>query len=327
MKKIGILTAIVVLLLGCDKEDNKNLANEDISNRLNFVIEDNKANFASFSNGLSRTAYRYLLSEPGPYTVLLPDNNAFVAAGYPNPDAVLTASGTLLNNLIPYHVTHGTWELDKLPYRFNQELESIAGTKLYVTRWIKNEDTLVTINGTRVISYNLKASNGVIQVINTVLQPMVHASLSEAIAANSSLTYLNAALQRGGMKASLAAANSTYTIFAPDNAAFIAAGYATIQDINNADAAVIKRLLEYTMFSERKFIYDYVLTTDATAVSEQRMMSGSNITVTLTQGSVGYDGITIRGIGNTTQGRITTPNILAGNGVMHITNTVLKETF
>lgn len=327
MKKSIICFAVVCALVGCSKDSAEDKpANNDVINRLNFIIEDNKSNFSSFSAGLSRTAYKYTLSDPGPFTVLLPDNNAFIAAGYTNSNAVLTESAAILNKMIPYHITYGKWELNKLPFKFNQEIESITGAKMYVTRWVKNKDTIATINGTRVISYNLVASNGLIQVLNSVLQPLVHTTLSDAIAADNSLTYLNVALQRAGMKDMLSTADNTFTLFAPNNAAFIAAGFTTIQDIYSADPQVLRRLLEYTMFRGRKFIYDYVLTTDASDRSEQMMSTGSNISITLTKSNANYTGIQIKGIGNTSSGNIIKSNVLAGNGVMHITNLVLKET-
>lgn len=325
MKKIFSLLLVIGLLTGCDKDDDSREDMQDIVNRLNFIIDDNRVNFSIFNAGLTRTPYRVSLAEPGPFTVLLPDNNAFTAAGYANDNAILTESATILNSMIPYHITHGRWELNKLPFKFNQEIESITGAKLYITRWVKNGDTVTTINGTRVLSYNLAASNGLIQVLNTVLLPLVHTNLSEAIASDNNLTYLNVALQRAGMKNMLADASNAYTIFAPNNAAFIAAGYADINAINTADPAVLRRILEYTLFSGRKFIYDYILTTDATDKSEQKMYTGSNIAISLVKSGVNYTGITIKGIGNPGTGTIVKPNVLAGNGVLHITSLVLKE--
>lgn len=327
MKKILTTISLLFFLAACSKKETVEPGTTDnITNRLNFIVEDNASNFASFSAGLSRTAYKYTLAEAGPFTVMLPDNNAFANAGYNTPNDVLTEGADRLNTLIPYHIVYGRWELDKLPFKFNQEMESVTGAKMYVTRWVKNNDTLVTINGTRILTYNMEASNGLIQVLNTVLEPLVHNNLSDAIAANNNLTYLNAALQRSGLKDRLASPQNALTLFAPVNAAFVAAGYATIQDINNADPATLRRVLEYTMFSGRKFIYDYVLTTDASEKSEQRMTTGSNVSISLVKTAGVYSGITIRGIGNSSLGNITKPNILAGNGVMHITDLVLKET-
>lgn len=327
MKKIILLLLAGSLLQACTKDKEENApANEDVINRLNFIIDDNRVNFSAFNAGLSRTSYRLTVAEKGPYTVLLPDNNAFAAAGFDDDMAVLKTSADILNNLIPYHITHGRWELDKLPFKFNQEITSVTGAKMYITRWVKNEDTVVTINGTRVLSYNLEASNGLIQVLDAVLQPLVHPHLSQAIAADNNLTFFNVALQRAGLKSMLEATSESFTIFAPNNAAFIAAGYADIEAINKADVATLRRLMEYNIFRGRKFIYDYILTTDATDRTEQMMLTGNNIAITLVKSGVKYTGITIKGLGNSMSGNIQKTNVLAGNGVLHVTDVVLRET-
>ncbi|GGH69936.1 putative surface protein with fasciclin (FAS1) repeats [Filimonas zeae] len=324
MKRIFYSGFLLMLLAGCSKEKAESSVSPDITGRLNFVIEDNLFNFSYFNAGLSRTPYRVTLTQPGPYTVLVPDNNAFVAAGYGNENAVLTENATVLNNMIGYQIVSGTWELNQLPFRFNQELTSVTGSKLYITRWVKNQDTVVTINGSRVLSYNMKASNGLIQAINTVLQPLVHKTLSDAISSDPQFTYLNAALQKADMKTQLEQ-ETPYTVFAPVNSAFVAAGYATIQDIKQADAATLKKLLQYHLFGGRKFVYDYILATGPTDKSEQAMLSGSNITVNLLKTGINYTGITVKGIGNATVASVTKPNVLAGNGVLHTINQVLKE--
>jgi uncharacterized surface protein with fasciclin (FAS1) repeats len=116
-----------------------------------------------------------------------------------------------------------------------------------------------------------------------------------------------------------------YTVFAPVNSAFVAAGYATIQDVQQADAATLKKLLQYHLFGGRKFVYDYILATGPTDQSEQAMLSGNNITVNLLKTGINYTGITVKGIGNATVAAVTKPNVLAGNGVLHTINQVLKE--
>lgn len=325
MKQLLYIVFLAVLLQACTKKgDTGSSTNEDLTNRLNFIIDDNAVNFSFFNTALGRTAYRKTLAQQGPYTVFVPDNNAFIKAGYNSEQAVLIESGALLNNLIAYHITTGTWELNKLPFKFNQEIESVTGARMFVTRWVKNSDTVITINGAKVLTYNLPASNGVIQVINTVLQPLVHQKLTDAIAADANLTYLNVALQRAGMK-ELLAGDDVYTVFAPQNAAFIAAGFASIETINQTDVDSLKKLLQYNMFKGRKFIYDYILTTGSTDATEQVMLNGNNISISLLKSGINYTGITLSGIGNKVPATIIKENVLAGNGVLHVINQLLKE--
>ncbi len=324
-KALGSICLLALLQTACRKSDDSNSSNDkDLMNRLTYIIDDNKFNFSYFNAGLRRTAYRNLMADPGPYTIMLPDNNAFIKAGYRTENDVLRESGAVLNDLVSYHIASGVWELNKLPFKFNQEITALTGAKMYVTRWVKNKDTILTINGTKVLTYNLPASNGLIQVLDQVLQPMVHGALSDVVAADTTLTYLNVALRQANMKEMLTG-NTAYTIFAPNNNAFRALGFRDIDSIRNTDPMKLKALLSYNLFAGRKFVYDYILTTGAGDQSEQAMLNGNNIQVSLIKSGVLYTGINLKGTGNKEYARIVKANLLAGNGVVHITDQVLKE--
>lgn len=323
MKKFTCTGLLLLMLAACTKDKDNGIGADELT-RLTYVIDDNKFNFSSFSTALGRTGYRATLAGQGPYTVMIPDNNAFIKAGYGTTQAVLTQSADILNKLVSYHIVNGTWELNKLPFKFNQELNAVTGAKMFVTRWVKGADTVLTVNGSPVLAYNLPASNGIIQVLNAVLQPLVHANLSAAISADTSLTFLNVALQRAGLKESISG-DAVYTFFAPSNNAFRAAGYPSADSILQTDAAVIKDLLRYHFFAGRKFIYDYILTTGSTDQSQQAMLNGNNVLITLEKEGVKYTGINIKGASNKTAAKVVKQNFMAGNGVLHIIDQVLKE--
>jgi uncharacterized surface protein with fasciclin (FAS1) repeats len=324
--KRNIFLALLLLAGACKKDDNTAPANNDQNNRLLYVIEDNLFNFSYFNTALTVTNMNTTLLGEGPYTVLVPDNSAFNNAGYNSETSVATASGITLNNMVRYHVLDGRWELNKLPFRFNQSIITKSGAQLFVTHWVKNQDTVLTINGTRVTAQNMPASNGLIQVINTVMPPLLQNMLGEAVAADPSLTYLNVALQQAGMK-DLLAGEGPYTIFAPNNNAFIAAGFPTLDSISRTDPAVLKAMLQFHIVANRRFVYDYVLSTDNTNVSQQTMLNNSTTTVKLISSGVDYSGITIQGAGNTQPCNLVKSNVLTNNGVLHVIDKVLKENF
>jgi uncharacterized surface protein with fasciclin (FAS1) repeats len=58
-------------------------------------------------------------------------------------------------------------------------------------------------------------------------------------------SYLAAALARTGLTKVLASLDGSYTLFAPTNDAFVAAGFTSIQDIMNAPVEVLKPILLY----------------------------------------------------------------------------------
>lgn len=323
--KLFSLLLIAVLAASCSKDENR-LSDYD-NNKINLVVADN-FNLSSFSATLKRSGLDKTLQEGmGPYTALVPSDAAFAAAGYSGPVSVMTTNPTTISRIANYHTMDGRYELNKLPFLFNQELRSRGG-KLYATHWIKGKDTVLTLNGSRVISQNIMASNGLIQVINRVLTPYLHDLLGDAIAAESSTTLFAQALITSGLQQTINEAGP-YTIFAPNNTAMQALGYNSIDQINRTDVEVLKRLVNYHIVKDRRFIYDYILSTGPSNMSRQAMFDGNSVTMTLvpddnTPGS--FRGITLRGIGNTSEIRLVKQDILAGNGVLHIIDGTLRIT-
>jgi uncharacterized surface protein with fasciclin (FAS1) repeats len=319
---IFFLALISLLQMACDKDDAQ--ANDsDIDNRISNVIADNKFNFSLFNTMVNMTNTSNLLLEEGPFTVLLPDNTAFENAGYYNEESIRVTDPSLLNNMMQYYILEGKWELNKLAYRFNQDIPTHSGATIFVSHWIKDGDTVLTVNGTRVVALNLPASNGLIQVLNAVPAPAVHNNLSDAIAADPTLTFLNMALQQAGMK-TLLAGPGPYSMFAPSNNAFLEMGFPNIDSVGRTDPEELRKILRYHIFTSRRFTYDYVLSTGNTNLSEQAMLNGNNVTV---QVSPPGDYITLQGPGNTAPISLVKKNVLTGNGVLHTIDNMLKENF
>ncbi|WP_316751981.1 fasciclin domain-containing protein [Pedobacter gandavensis] len=326
-KKNALLSLMLLTILGtsCSKDDQEK--NEYDNNKINLVIADN-FNLSAFSAALKRSGLDKSLQEgSGPYTALVPSDAAFSAAGYSGAVGVMTANPTIISRIANYHTLDGKYELNKLPFLFNQELRSRGG-KLYATHWIKGQDTILTLNGSRVISQNIPASNGLIQVVNRVLTPYLHDLLGDAIAAEANTTLFTQALRSSGLLATINEAGP-FTIFAPDNTAMQAMGYHSIEQISHTDQALLKRFVNYHILKDRRFIYDYILSSGPSNASLQTMLDGNSVTMTLVpdESVVGsFKGITLKGIGNTSQVKLLKQDILSGNGVLHIIDGALRIT-
>lgn len=320
------LSAALFITSACKKDAATGSGGSGRANRLGFILGNN-FNLTLFNVGLTYTHYSDTLLQTGPYTVLAPSDNAFQAAGYSGAVAV-QALGAKLWPLMAYHILGGYYPLDQLPFQFNQELHTLGGASMYVTHWVKNKDTVLTINGARVISVNQPGSNGLIQVLDQVLSPSLYNNVQDAIGADTSLTFFNAALFRSGMTAQLRGAGP-FTVFAPANSAFRSLGYPSADSINRTDPTVLKGILNFHILSGRRFINDYILTTGASNTSLQAMLNGSNVTIKLLAGSTPgtYSGISLQGSGNITPASLLGTNVLAGNGVLHSINQVLKEQY
>lgn len=317
------LLLIAVLGWSCSKE--KTLSDFD-NNKINLVIADN-FNLSAFNAAIKRSGVDKYLQGNGPYTALVPSDAAFSAAGYNGPVGVLTANPTIISRIANYHILDGKYELNRLPFLFNQELRSRGG-KIYATHWIKGTDTVLTLNGARILSKNIPSSNGLIQVTNRVLTPYLHDLLGDAIAAEASITLFSQALSRSGVLATVNGAGP-YTIFAPTNAAMQALGYTSVQQINTTDIEELKRLVNYHIVKDRRFIYDYVLSAGPSNASVQAMLDGNSVNIKLERASFAsttFDSISLRGIGNTADVKLQKQDILTGNGVLHIIDATLKIT-
>jgi uncharacterized surface protein with fasciclin (FAS1) repeats len=111
------------------------------------------------SAGLAET-----LSGKGPYTVFAPTDRAFSKV----PAETLEALGNdpdALRRVLLYHVADGRYPAARVVRK--RSIETLAGPRLKV----KATESAVRVGGARVITPDIKASNGVIHAINRVLIP------------------------------------------------------------------------------------------------------------------------------------------------------------
>lgn len=131
----------------------------------------NDSTITLFTEALQRTGLATSLGAFGFSTVLIPDNKAFNAAGYPNITSIDAANITTLTNLIKYHILNGQYFTNN----FDQPtVTSSGGGTISVT----TGGLLPQFTGTNntaaasMISANkIAGSNIIIHKINTVLMP------------------------------------------------------------------------------------------------------------------------------------------------------------
>ncbi len=159
------------------------------------------------------------LNADGPFTVLAPTNEAFLAllADLELTAEELFANTELLTEVLTYHVIPGRFTTDQLAA--NAPLATLEGTAVNI------EDTgngfvinpgIPVAGDVNIIIENVRASNGIAQVIDTVLLPPK--SLLET-AEDAGLTILVDAVDAAGLTETLNQPGP-FTVFAPTNAAF-----------------------------------------------------------------------------------------------------------
>jgi uncharacterized surface protein with fasciclin (FAS1) repeats len=185
----------------------------------------------------------------------------------------------------------------------------------------------VSVNGSRVTRPNIMATNGIIHVVDAIIIPPTQ-NIVSILAANPNLSLLNAAIARANLAGALSA-NGPLTLFAPTNSAFMAAGFATEEDINAASPSDLAAILTYHVRNGRVFSTNFTppVVDDPQAIKyiidnegktqPANMIMLSSDTVKVTQN--------IKLIGKKTAGEtsITQANITASNGVVHLIDKVL----
>jgi len=297
--------AAVLTLTSCDKDDDDNNG----SNRTVTETVVNEPDFSLLETAVVRADLAGYLGTTNNITVFAPNNTAFTAAGLTE-SAIGSTPVATLDAILKYHVIAQRIPSSSVPAGPNAEVTTVNGAKAYVTR----DNRGVFINGVQVARADVNARNGVIHVLGSVLMPP-SGNIVQTAAANTSFTYLVAAIQRAGASGTdIAAALSgagPLTVFAPTNQAFIDAGFPTIASIQAADPNTLKNILLYHVINARVFSSD--LREGATPATLQ----GANVTITLSGGAK------VKGASNTTASNVTAANIVATNGVIHVIDRVL----
>lgn len=243
-------------------------------------------------------------------TLFAPTNDAFTAAG------ITDVNGA--DAILAYHVIQGTILKDDLPTSGIASTEVMtAGGNIYIT----NKGGDVTINGTtKVVATDILGSNGVVHVIDRTLIPptkTIAQIVTEAASATpAQFTLLTAALIRADLVSAFdQATDGARTVFAPTDAAFIAADFPDAASINAADVNTLKAILTHHVAEPNV----YVFSSDLTNGVSIPMLNGQNVTINL-------NNLTVQDASGSTPpaGLVgSSLNIHATNGVVHVIDKVL----
>lgn len=249
------------------------------------VLED--SNFAPVATALSGT---------GPFTVFAPTNDAFAAA---NIDlAFAQANVAAVTSILQYHVV-GSKVLSTDLAAGSNNVDSLEGTYLRVGLY--NDEVKVNDKAT-VTTANVEASNGVVHIVDAVIMPIPQSIVANA-AATADLSKLVEVVSLPAYQGILTALSGagTFTVFAPTNAAFDAAG------IDTSDVATVTKVLQYHVLTS------IVFSADLAASQMPATLEGSTVTVTKDA-----NGVMING-----DAKVVTADVQSSNGVVHVIDKVL----
>jgi uncharacterized surface protein with fasciclin (FAS1) repeats len=131
------------------------------------VIEtaNQSGNFRVFLQALETTGLKESLKDVGPYTLLAPVDEAFLKIPQANREALFKPENReLLQSVLKDHILHGNMTGKDLKHR--DEIRTAGGRELRI-----ESRAGLWINEAQVLTTDIKASNGVIHAIDTVLMP------------------------------------------------------------------------------------------------------------------------------------------------------------
>ena len=296
---IGLLTFVS----SCNDDDDKPSKN---------IVEVAQGNteLSTLVSAIQAAGLTSYLSGTGPFTVFAPTNAAFAKL---DPETLNNIIGnpTLLTALLQYHVVNGkVYSKDLSDGEVNTALSG-------QTILVDVNGNAVTLNGnTSVTDADIKASNGVIHIIDQVLIPDDFAAqtIVQIAASNPNFSTLVQILSLPEMSDLLAAANdptADLTVFAPTNAAFDATLAALGKNsINDLPTGILKEIVSYHILGGAVF------SNELSNGAVPTLLPGESVTVDVSGNGVKID-----------NANVISADIAAINGVIHAVDGVLLPSY
>jgi uncharacterized surface protein with fasciclin (FAS1) repeats len=323
-----LIFGFATLLFSCDKREQFINYPAGITDNVSEIAQKQGLNVfaAAIKAAKMDTAFDYL----GQYTIFAPTDAAFNAAGITT-SSLGSIPEAALRTIVRNHILPGrTTSFSFLPGP-NATYGNINRDFVYATTYLSTTAGVgafagVYFNGVKILNTDFLANNGVIHIIDGILLPPA-GNLTATIALNPNLTYLAAAITTAGLASTLNNGTAAITLLAPDNAAFIAAGYPTIASITSASPTTLSAILRLHVIpaaSVPSSVGNGRLFTPDFRVGNYLSLNG-NIATTISGTTAGF-----RGLSNTSDATISSGNILfrtflstGAPSVMHVINKVL----
>lgn len=295
------ISSLLITTTSCKKDDNPTPAP---AQKTIAEIVSTDANFSLLKQAVDRAGLGTALST-GSLTVFAPDNAAFAASNITSADiSALTQAEAA--EILTYHVIGSKVISSAVPA--SDTVKSLEGTNLYVS---KNSNG-VFVNGIKVKTADVSASNGVIHVISAVIEEVPTETIAGIVSADPGFSTLLAAVAKADL-VSVFSNKGKYTVFAPTNAAFDAANLTAVINNPNTPASAVAAILKAHVIGTNVFAGDLIQ--GATAPTLQ---TGVSLTIGTTPPSVKITG------SSNMASMITSANIVTTNGVIHVIDKVLQ---
>ena len=283
-----LMISVIPLTVSAEKTD-------DIpTNASNTGIHD------SLVAALSHVDLVTTLQGDGPFTVFAPTDDAFTAAGIDLSTFDTDEENATLVDILTYHVISG----NVMSSNLTDGMTATALNNDTLTFTVNSDNILV--NDANVVTADVESSNGVIHVIDKVLMPPADLVDIPTVATETGIhTALVAALSQAGLVSTLQG-DGPFTVFAPTDDAFTAAGIDLSTFDTDEENATLVDILTYHVVSGN------VISSDLTDGMTAAALNTDDLTFT-----VNSDGVKVN------DANVVSADVAALNGVIHVIDKVL----
>jgi len=263
------------------------------------------------------------LSDPGPFTVFAPTNEAFAALPNGTLASLLEPKNIKqLQSILEYHVIPGA-AVRAEDLKASQDVKTLEGQAVHINKISGS----VTVQNAKVIKADVGATNGVVHVINSVLTPPTtfdsavqpiqngERNIVQLLSNDPELSTLVAALTAAKLTDALSGSYpgiSSWTVFAPTNKAFSALPAATL-----AHLLLPSSIKELQAVLELHVLRKSIQSKDLTGV-EPTLLKGKSLII----GGQGSSKNIAYAVG-AKDAKIILVDLEASNGVVHVIDRVM----
>lgn len=323
LKFLGLFAFIAILSTSCSDDDENNVTQPQTIADIAIAGED----FSILETALTRTNLVATLDGTAQFTVFAPTNaafNTFFASLGANVN-VNNVDVNVLKAILLNHVVSGEILSTAIPastYVSTLSPFSSAANSPTISMFVQKAGTVVTLNGgidskgAVVTTADVDASNGVIHVVNRVIQIP---TLVDHVVDNPEFETLQTVVTSSAQSAVLTALSgltptAPATLFAPNNAAF-ATALGTGGFANGANDAAVTKVLRYHVTTAGNVRSSQLTNNQVVPMFTD---PSQNTTVIL-----GTNTVDIRDTASNLS-RVLQADIQASNGVIHGVNRVLQ---
>lgn len=256
-----LLLFILPFTASC-KHDQLEVYEENINYRPAGDFIRNNYDLSMFAAALEKTGLMQELNGTGPFTVLAPGNSAFYELGLQRPSDLDRLDRDSLRTMMRYHILNRKLTSAEIPVKVvDARYKTLAeGKEIYVSNRTTYGNTGVSyFNGAAASPVDVVVTNGTIHVLNKVMK-YNEGTVQDWLAHRPEYSLLSAGFKKFGLW-ELLAEEGPVTVFAPDNAAFEAAGI-DADSIARMDTSMFHGLRLFGAYIQRNrnfFISDFIV--------------------------------------------------------------------